>query len=143
MKKNNQLVIFKQLFSAGSNGSAQLAKIREELDRLFNHQAIKKNVRFSLGLFTLTLLFFLAFWSRLPPKIPLFFSRPWGENQLAARNWPLIISLVYFLVAVFNLRLASFFVKKNLFLAKILVWTTTILSLLVTTTIIRIILVVI
>jgi len=61
-------------------------------------------------------LFVLIKWSSLPDQIPLFYSRPWGEEQLAQRQTIFLlpgISLVAFWINNF---LASRFLKdKNIF----------------------------
>jgi len=42
----------------------------------------------------------------LPPKLPLFYSLPWGENQLASREQLLIIPAIISLIALTNLALS-------------------------------------
>jgi hypothetical protein len=86
-----------------------------------------------LGSFLLVfLMIFLIFlnWVRLPPEIPLFFSRPWGEKQLAspANLWLLPISS--FSVVVFNLFLALFPFKKAVLARRLLAGAALVISLL-------------
>lgn len=53
------------------------------------------------------LLVLLVFWTRIPAQVPLFYSKPWGQEQLAA---PGLLFLPVFLSAVFfigNLILAG------------------------------------
>jgi len=70
-------------------------------------------------IFALLLLIFLN-WGRLPPQVPLFFSRPWGEKQLTP-PWGLwLLPLVSFSVLIFNLFLAVFAFKKEVLLRRIL-----------------------
>lgn len=45
--------------------------------------SIKKPFFVGLGSLITTLFFLAFFWPSLPPEIPLFYSRPWGEAQLA------------------------------------------------------------
>jgi hypothetical protein len=61
--------------------------------------------------------------SRIPPRIPLFYSLPWGEEQLAPKiSLPglLAASLISFLL---NSLLAKWGSKQNKFLPKIVIWT--------------------
>ncbi len=58
--------------------------------------------------------------SHLPPQIPLFFSRPWGEDQLAD-TWlilvfPLLLNVLYFV----NISLYKRFFSGNDFVKKII-----------------------
>lgn len=64
----------------------------------------------------------ISIWkfSTLPPNLPLFYSRPWGEDQLV--DWwmifllPLIMNGFFFL----NFFIYKKFFKENLFIRKIL-----------------------
>ena len=122
---------------------SSLTKIKEELDRLLESNTAKTAIRLSLSLSALVFILSFIFWTKLPPEMPLFYSRPWGKEQLVKKQWFLIPSLICFLLIVFNLRLASFYLRKEDLLAKILIWTAVILAFLISTTAIRILLMVI
>lgn len=53
------------------------------------------------------LLGFLLLYKSLPPKIPLYYSLPWGENQLVAKSQFLIIPLILILLTLTNLFITS------------------------------------
>lgn len=60
-------------------------------------QSIKKPFFIGLGSLVVALFFLAFFWPSLPPEIPLFYSKPWGESQLATHYFialPLILSAV-------------------------------------------------
>ena len=135
MKKISQLKLFKQTTS--------FIKVKKDLSALLNDEAIKTALRFNLALIAFVFIFVAIFWTKLPPQLPLFYSKPWSQDQLAPKSWFLILPSICFLMVLFNLRLASLFLKKEALLAKILVWTATILVLLVSTTIIRILFIVV
>lgn len=64
-------------------------------------QSIKKP--FFIGLASLIVaIFFLGFaWPSLPPEIPLFYSRPWGQAQLVSSYFiaiPIVLSGVFLFV---------------------------------------------
>ena len=64
-------------------------------------------------------LFILRF-NTLPPQIPLFYSKPWGEDQLAD-SWmifllPVILDLLFF----FNNFIYQRFFPENMFVKKII-----------------------
>jgi len=67
----------------------------------------------------LVLSFFIRF-SSLPPQIPLFYSLPWGEDQLAD-NWmifilPITMDLLFFV----NYYVYSKYFQGNVFIKKII-----------------------
>lgn len=67
--------------------------------------------------FWLAGLFLLVFfWSKLPPQIPLFYSLPWGEEQLASPVSVLILPGGIFLIILFNFLTAIFLASENLIL---------------------------
>ncbi len=65
-----------------------------------------KNVIFTV--LTLIMIFlslaviFLSF-KNLPPDVPLFYSLPWGENQLANKVFLFAVPIISFLIFIFNL----------------------------------------
>lgn len=76
-------------------------------------------------------------WNRLPPEVPLYFSLPWGETQLAKTIFlglPIALSLI--LLAV-NLSLISIF--ESSFLKKVLIFGSLATSIMAAITIVRII----
>jgi hypothetical protein len=123
--------------------SAPLTQLKEDLDGLFEDKKVKLSLRLSLSFLGLVLILVLVLWTRLPARLPLFYSLPWGEDQLASKSWFLILPLICFLLVVFNLRLAASLIKKEVLLARILIWSTVILSFLIGTTTVRILLIII
>lgn len=97
-------------------------------------------LRLDVALFFITALLMLYLWRRLPPEIPLFYSLPWGEEQLASPwgLWGLLMGLL--LLNLVNFILGSFFYRNYKYLS-FLVWVATaVLTALGTLTIIKIIL---
>lgn len=68
----------------------------------------------------LMLIVFILRWSKMPPEIPLFYSQPWGERQLA--DWwvifllPIILNLLFF----FNRYSQKKFFPENQLVIKII-----------------------
>jgi hypothetical protein len=83
---------------------------------------------------SLSLISLAVFWHRLPPQLPLFYSRPWGENQLVEKNYFIILPLSVFILSLFNLRLASTLFRREILISQILVWSTLLINLLVNIT---------
>lgn len=94
--------------------------------------------RFSFFIFLFCALSILACASlilvsigKLPPQIPLFYSRPWGEAMLAPGVYLWILPLVATLSVIVNFITGDLVAAQNKFLARVL----TIFSLLVCLTI--------
>ena len=59
--------------------------------------SVKKPFFWGLASISSALLFLAIFWQKLPPQVPLYFSKPRGEAQLAPTIFiflPLLISLL-------------------------------------------------
>lgn len=69
-------------------------------------------------------------WNRLPPQIPLFFGRPWGEDQLANKEFIFLLPIISTAVFLINNFLAKIYLKKE----KRFFWATILISSLIVTT---------
>lgn len=49
----------------------------------------------------------------LPERVPLFYSRPWGEEQLVEKQYLFLIPSLSFVLFVINFQLVYLFVNKN------------------------------
>lgn len=67
-----------------------------------------------LWLSSLSLILFLRF--KLPPQVPLFYSRPWGEEQLTSPHSLFLLPGVIFVILLINLVAGSFFSEEKLIL---------------------------
>lgn len=78
-----------------------------------------------LGLVSLVLLVWS--WRGLPPTVPLWYSRPWGDERLASPWWLLLLPLGSFMWLVVNIIVATFIARdypvftRVLFLSSMLV----------------------
>ena len=113
--------------------------IFDNLKLLWQDKVAGPGILLSLFILIFSFLFFIFKFSKLPPEVPLFYSRPWGQEQLAL-SWQLTIlpfsALIFF---VLDLLLASKFYSQYPLLAQILVWSSACFSLLVTITLVKII----
>lgn len=66
------------------------------------------------------ILIILATWRFLPPQIPLFYSRPWGEEQITTPDRLLIIPASSLVVSLINSVLLSLFLKEEHLMSQIL-----------------------
>lgn len=74
----------------------------------------KLGFRLTLFLVVLQLLVILSAWRFLPPKLPLFYSRPWGEEQLTTATGLWLISGLSSIVFLVNLVSASLAGEESL-----------------------------
>lgn len=100
----------------------------------------------SLGLSFLFLgvsvLFLLFFWRQLPPQIPLFYSLPWGIEQLGSPIG-LLLFPISILAAIALILLTKKFIAKEMLLLLIVSITGTLFSFMSCLALIKIILLVI
>lgn len=75
----------------------------------------------------------------LPPKLPLFYSLPWGEKQLGNQQQLFIIPATVALVALFNLIISWQLHASQIFFKKILLTSSILVSLILTITFLKII----
>lgn len=70
---------------------------------------------------------FLFFYNRMPDRLPLFYSLPWGENQLATKQQFLLLPIMLALICLINSLIASqlhsaqYLLKRMLMLSLIII----------------------
>lgn len=89
-------------------------------------------------LLTLTIIILLKF---LPPRLPLFYSLPWGDGQLATPQQLLIIPASITLITLLNLIISWQLHYQQIFFKKVLLLSSAVTSLILTITLIKIILI--
>ena len=75
----------KQLHFFDQSSTFKIA--REEFKTLLGDKLFRKIIQVIFFILALNFLLLIIFWIKLPPLLPLFYSRPWGENQLVAKNF--------------------------------------------------------
>lgn len=99
---------------------------------------IRKPFFIGIGGLLAGVIFLLIFWLKLPPEVPVFYSKPWGQEQLGQ---PIFLWLPLFLsgLALLANSIFSSFLDENQFLKKALIIGAVVTSLLASITVIRII----
>ena len=64
-------------------------------------------------LFLLQALWFAIYINRLPPEVPLFYSRPWGEKQLTTAHSLLILPASSAIILITNIFLTRLIKPKE------------------------------
>lgn len=93
-------------------------------------------------LISLFIIIFIGLSTRLlPPKLPFFYSLPWGDKQLADHSQLLIIPAIITLVTLCNLIISWQLHSSQLFFKNILLYTSILSSLVLAITFLKIVLI--
>ena len=78
-------------------------------------EKISPNLLFSLSLLVslAQILILFSIWRFLPPQVPLFYSRPWGNFQLVNPVYLILLPAISLGLLVINLFLGLSFLKKE------------------------------
>jgi hypothetical protein len=112
---------------------------QEEFSSLMSDRLLKKIVQFIFFLLAFNLIIITLLWNRLPPQLPLFYQKPWGQEQLVSKTNFLILPASNLIFCLINIRIASFFFKKENLLSQILVFSSLTICSLASVTLIKII----
>jgi hypothetical protein len=111
----------KQLNFTGFSSSG-FSTTKAELDELLASGKNRNLVRIVFSLIILMIILAALVYHHLPPQIPLFYSQPWGENQLADKTWLWLLPSVSLVFTLINLRLSSHSLNDENFLSQSLMW---------------------
>lgn len=96
-------------------------------------------VSLSVVIITISFVVILAKRVELPSQIPLFYSNPWGEPQLAANTQLFVLPLICTLSLLANILAGWYLHDSQIVLRRILSLSCLVVCLLILTTIVRII----
>ncbi|OGD83879.1 hypothetical protein A3A54_01885 [Candidatus Curtissbacteria bacterium RIFCSPLOWO2_01_FULL_39_62] len=63
----------------------------------------------------------LVNWGTLPPEVPIFYSRPWGEQILARPIYLWILPIITVVFVLTNYFIALFLIQSQYFLNRVLI----------------------
>lgn len=113
--------------------------LKDNFNSLWQDKEAKASLRIALAILLFSLALLIFTWSKLPPQLPLFYSLPWGEEQLGQPILLLVPPIGCLLWGALNFFLAVFCFKQQPLASKILVWSTVILTFLSSLTLVKII----
>lgn len=102
----------------------------------------RRSLGFSILFLAISAIFLLVFWRQLPPQIPLFYSLPWGIEQLGSPLGLLLFPLST-LIAILLIFLTKKFLEKELVLLLIVSFAEVLYAFMACLSLIKIILLVI
>jgi len=86
--------------------------------------------KFTLILFVLSIGILLWRWNRLPPLVPLWYSRPWGSDQLASPYWLLLLPVGSIIIYATNFLVSVYVTAEYLIFTQMLFLSSLLVSLL-------------
>lgn len=116
MKKPRQLSFL-------SREEFSLEETKRAMRLIWEEKSLRIVIYLNLLLIFINFLVLGLFFSSLPPQVPLFYSRPWGEEQLTTPLWLVILPAGSFFVLLLNNFLAIYFIRREKFLSWILMGT--------------------
>lgn len=109
---------------------------------MFNLKKVNFWITFTPLLLSLAMVIFILISGRfLPPKLPLFYSLSWGEKQLANYQQLLIVPSSIILVTLCNLAISWQLHPQQIIFKKILLFSSVLISLILTITFVKIVLI--
>jgi len=103
-------------------------KILTNIGELWLEKSIIKIIRISILIIILEAVAIVLTFSKLPPQIPLYYSRPWGDLQLAPSYHLFFLPGICLSFLIINSGLTVLFLKKKKFLGQCLAWTNLIVA---------------
>lgn len=93
----------------------------------------------TLALLTVQILIIISVWRSLPPEIPLLYSHPWGEDQLAVSPGIIILPIASLVVFLTNSVIAKLATKEEVLIKQMLTLTSLVFSFLIFISLVQII----
>ena len=113
-----------------SRVSGSATRIRGSWDAIRTNWFISLTHKFILGLFFLSIAILLWRWRMLPPMVPLWYSRPWGTDQLASPYWLLVLPVSSVLLYGINFLIGMYVTAEYLIFTQMLFLSSLVVSLL-------------
>jgi len=105
----------------------------------FEAQSSKQISQIAIIIWLIEILLIFSTWSLLPPQVPLFYSRPWGEEQLVHPIGLFLLPALGLVTFLINFWIISLLPKEEKLLRQILIITILVFNLLSLITLIQII----
>lgn len=118
-------------------------RLQNSLYKLWHNRVSGRALRLTFLLLAILVLLVAIFYWRLPPEIPLTYSRPWGIAQLVPSLFLFLLVGGLTSLVFANLIFAAKMLESEQLLAQIVVWINTLTVLLIVVTVVRVILLVI
>lgn len=119
-------------------GKPHITNLHEAWNNIKNNwiiQVVNKSVIVCL----IISLFCIAWrWTRLPPSVPLWYSRPWGTDQLASPIWLFLLPLGALVIYFINLAISMYITAQYLIFTQVLFLSSLLVNILSLVTLVKI-----
>ncbi len=115
------------------------SSVLKQMDSLVLDETTKLGMRLGLGSLGLGLIILGICFYKLPPEVPLYYSRPYGEERLASSLSLWLLPLISLVVQVITMRGAGVLLEKDKLLAQILVFGGALVSMMMLISLVKII----
>lgn len=113
MKVNQQKLFVKPQISFN--------QVKTQIDNLAQDPTMKLGLKIGLISIGLSLMALAIFWRQLPPSVPLFYSRPYGEGQLVSVWWLWSLPIIGLAIEMITIRFSGEVIEEDKFLAQLLI----------------------
>ena len=96
------------------------ARVRVAWDGIKTNWFISLVHKFILIFFVLSMGLLLWRWRMLPPLVPLWYSRPWGTDQLASPYWLLVLPISSLILYAVNFLTSMYVIGEYLIFTQML-----------------------
>jgi hypothetical protein len=101
---------------------ASFYSLKQEIDALALDPATRLGLRLAFFALGWQLITVAVFWHRLPPQVPLLFSRPYGETQLVSNFWLWLLPGLILIIELISIHLATKAKVENSLWSQLLAW---------------------
>lgn len=108
----------------------RFAHIRSAWHTIAANWVVSLSHKFVLVFVALSLGILLWRWRVLPPLVPLWYSRPWGADQLAAPYWLFLLPAASILLYIINVIVSIYLTAEYLIFTQMLFLSSLIVSIL-------------
>ena len=114
-------------------------QVKLEIDSLAADGTMKLGLRLGFVVIGLSLIVLAIFWRRLPPEVPLLYSRPYGNSQLVSSWWLWLIPGVSLIIELMGVRLGGSIIEEDKLLAQIIIWVAGVVAVMNLVTVVKIV----
>lgn len=92
------------------------------MNGFFSQRTMKLVLYGGIALISIQIVLLVLKWESLPPELPLYYSRPWGDEQIAPRIFVGIFPLISIVFLILNTLLSRMFFYTEHLLSTVLLW---------------------
>lgn len=119
-------------------GKLHITDLHESWNNIKNNWIIQVVNKSIVACLIVSLLCITWRWTRLPPSVPLWYSRPWGTDQLASPIWLFLLPLGALVIYFINLAISMYVTAQYLIFTQMLFLSSLLVNILSLVTLVKI-----